>query len=116
MADRDGYIILFHLTPPYKHARHCYDWAQPSTNPIKDRIVAHYTKQTRGPALIHAAINAGGKLEVGKIIHGTFADMTKLRSSGNAVRECRICKRERKLRRQAEMLPELLERSIQTQT
>lgn len=113
MADRDGYIILFHFNPPYKHARHCYDWVPLSNNPIKDRMVAHYMGKTRGPSLIRAAITSGSKLEVGKIMNGTFTDMSKLRTHGNAVRECRICRKQRKLTYQEEHLGEILQKSLE---
>lgn len=104
-----GYVILFHLDPPFKHARHCFDWAEK----VDQRIKEHYAGKTRGPVLIHEALNNGSILKVGRLWPGTKTKMLDLRSDGNATRLCKLCKQEKKMEWQDEHLLDLLERSIE---
>lgn len=103
-----GYVILYHFDPPYKHARHCYDWAED----VDKRIKAQYAGITRGPVLVQEALANGSILKVGRIWHGPKSKMLNLRDGGNATKLCRLCKQEKKLRWQDEHMLELLEKSI----
>ena len=104
-----GYIILYHFDPPYQHARHCYDWA---VDP-DERIHDHYKRKSRGPALIHHALDAGVKLVVGRLWPGTKSDMLVKRNGGNASRLCKVCRQEKRMQWQDDHLEELLARSIE---
>lgn len=103
-----GYILLFHFDPPYHHARHCYDWA----TDINDRIHRHYQRLTRGPVLLHMALDAGAKLTLVRKWPGTKSQMLSLRKSGNALRHCKLCRQERRVKWQDENLEAVLEASL----
>jgi hypothetical protein len=103
-----GYVILFHFTTPYKHARHCFDWAED----IGERIRAHYARETRGPALIRAALDGGSALKVARIWPGTKDQLLVARSGGNASRYCPECRVTRRIEWQERNLETVLQKSI----
>jgi hypothetical protein len=104
-----GYIVIFHFDPPFKHAKHCLDW----TRDVNARIRDHYKRTTRGPRVLHAALEGGSKLKVGKVRAGTKSQMLALRKSGNSTKLCKLCKQERVMKFQEDHLLELLEASVE---
>ena len=95
----EGYILLFHFDPPYKHAKHCFDF----TTDIEARLRAHESGASFFP-LFSAARAHGSFANLIRKWNGTRAQLFALRKQGNAGKYCPICRAERKRRRKSDEL------------
>jgi hypothetical protein len=110
-----GYLVLFHLQPPFKHAKHAYDWVEyrHGHNVIRDRIAALYEGNAPGAtSLLRHAIMNGSKLVLARKWHGTRSQLKDVRAGGNAIKHCEECRTRTRMKRQDGRLAELLEESI----
>lgn len=111
-----GYLLLFHLRPPFKHAKHAYDWVEyrHGHNVIRERIAALYSGDAPGAtSLLRHAIQSGSKLVLARKWHGTRNQLKDVRAGGNATKHCAECRTRARMARQGGRLVELLTESVE---